>query len=346
MKTAQRFVEQAAACRHLGSPLYEHLLLSLADDVERSGPTARLLAEHFDEAQLPRLLPLRLLGGLHAAVLQRQAPELATFYPSVGGTAPIGPDLPAAAIRFIVEHPELVRPWLARDPQTNEVGRSAVLRGGLAHAVAAARALAGQDLDVRLMEVGASAGLNLRVDHFRIDDRGPSDSPVRLDDAWQGSPPPQSSLRIVERCGVDLHPVDPTTADGRLRLSAYMWPDDIVRWQRLAGALQVAAEVPAELIAADALDWIETVQPVAGTLTVIWHSVAMMYLSQDDRERFAAAIERVGAAATATAPLAHLRMEPDGPVTVEFPVRLRLWPDGIDRLLAVAAPHGIPVHWD
>lgn len=345
MTLAERFAAQAAACGRLGSPRYEYLLLGLADDLARSGPTAELLGAHLGDSAPPRLLPLRLLGGLHGAVLQRQAPELATYYPSVGGTAPVSPGMLDAAIRLIAGRPDLLRPWLDRDPQTNEVGRSAVLLGGLAHAVATATALTGQPLPVRLLEVGASAGLNLRADRFRIADRGPVDSPVQLGDAWQGATPPAVELRIVERHGVDLHPVDPATADGRLRLSAYLWPDDTARWRRLQGALQVAADLPADLVAGDAVDWIETVRPVAGAVTVIWHSVALLYLSRADRDRFAAAVQRLGATATQDAPVAHLRMEPDGPVTEEFPVRLRLFPGGTDRLLGVAAAHGVPVRW-
>ena len=32
--------------------------------------------------------------------------------------------------------------------------------------------------------------------------------------------------------------------------------------------------------------------------------------------------------------------------TVEFLVTMRLWPDGKERLLGVAHPHGLPVTWE
>jgi hypothetical protein len=59
-----------------------------------------------------------------------------------------------------VEHRQWLRGALASPPQTNEVGRSAALVG-------AALGFCGcPQLPVRLPEIGASAGLILRADHF------------------------------------------------------------------------------------------------------------------------------------------------------------------------------------
>ena len=62
---------------------------------------------------------------------------------------------------------------------------------------------------MRVLELGASAGLNLNWDRFRYERSaaafGPPDSPVRLPLA--GTPPP--ALRIVARRGCDAAPLDP-----------------------------------------------------------------------------------------------------------------------------------------
>ena len=121
------------------------------------GVVRDLLAAHEDEPS-GSVPSLRLAGALHRLVLERRAPELALHYPSVGGTAPVEEVWPAARARRR-EHLEALRALLARPVQTNEVGRSAVLYGALV-------LLGGP---VRLLEVGASAGLNLRCDRFAYD---------------------------------------------------------------------------------------------------------------------------------------------------------------------------------
>jgi len=73
---ADRVDRQAAACETLGSPMYAHILSRVADDVRAGGPVGELVAP---VADLPEeaAVPLRLMGGVHALVLQGRAPELA-----------------------------------------------------------------------------------------------------------------------------------------------------------------------------------------------------------------------------------------------------------------------------
>jgi hypothetical protein len=52
-----------------------------------------------------------------------------------------------------------------------------------------------------------------------------------------------------------------------------------------------------------------------------------------------------GVAATAEAPLAWLRLEPDNGPAIRYPVTLTLWPDGGTRVLGEADPHGRWVAW-
>jgi hypothetical protein len=125
------------------------------------------------------------------------------------------------------------------------VARGAVLLGGLRHIAAEA------GLPVRLVEVGASAGLNLRADHFHVagdaGHYGDPASPVVLAAAWQGAAPPPARVVVIARTGGDLDPIDPATAAGRLQLTAYTWPDQTARLDRLRGALTLAQSVPVDL---------------------------------------------------------------------------------------------------
>src|SRR4029077_3157871 len=125
------FEQQARACAALGSPMYAELLDHLAEDIDANGPTATVIAGHEDDPG-PSALALRLLGSVHRLVLERRAGELAAYYPSVGGIWEriAGTE---AFLRLLVEHGDLVRGWLDRPPQTNEVGRATALMGGLLH---------------------------------------------------------------------------------------------------------------------------------------------------------------------------------------------------------------------
>jgi hypothetical protein len=344
--TARRLRRQAAACSQLGSPLYAGLLDHAAADLLAGGPTADVLDGHLADPWRSALA-LRMLGGVHALVLTGHAPELAAFYPSAGGSADPGRRSARAwaALRAVLAgQRDAVRAWLGRPPQTNEVGRAAALLGGLRHVTAAAR------LPVRLIEIGASAGLNLRADHFRIAGEagsyGDPSSPVVLAGGWRGQPPPAADIEVIERTGGDRDPIDPATPQGRLILAAYLWPDQPDRLARLRGALAIAAAVPADLRREAASDTVGRTTLAAGSWTVLWHSIVRQYLDEAQRAAVADRIAALGAAATPAARFAHLFLEPDRPTADSAClVSLTTWPGGEQRILGSAPPHGLPVTW-
>lgn len=344
MDVAPAFERQAVACEELGSPLYAELIRRLVDDYELGGVSTKVLAGHEDDPG-PSALALRLLGSVHRLVLQGSAPELAEFYPSTGGTW--DPVLGWEAFEQVLHtHRDQVRVLLHQPPQTNEVGRSLALYGGLRHLVSML------PMPVRLLEIGTSAGLNLRADAFRYElpdgtGYGPVDSPVVFTDAWaEGRPVPVGpDPVIVERVGSDIAPIDPLSDEGALTLAAYVWPDQLRRLERLRGALEVARQIPAELRCEDALSFLRGIELVDGHITLIWHSIMWQYLSRDDRTEALEVIERLGERATSSAALAHLSLEPARRTPdseYEYLVTLQVWPGGPGRVLGHASPHGIP----
>ncbi|OBI15140.1 hypothetical protein A5714_12615 [Mycobacterium sp. E2462] len=335
---------QGRFCAASGSPMYGELLELVAGDFEAGGVFAAILADH-EDAPAGQAMPLRLLGGLHRLALDGRAAALRRWYPSTGGVWDAGaawPEIRAAA----ADHLSALRAALEQPPQTNEVGRAAALIGGLL------RINSEFGYPIRLFEIGSSAGLNLRADRYRYlftgGQWGPADSPVTVDDAWRGALPPQGPLRIVERCGYDIAPIDVGTPDGETTVLSYVWPDQRARLQRLRGAIAVAREVPARLQRCTAADAVAGLTVADGALTVLWHSITWQYLPTHEREAVRAGIDAVAARADARSPFAHLTLEPardesGGPI--RFLVRARTWPDGERALLGECHAHGPPVNW-
>lgn len=332
---------QAHYCRLLGSPFYGALLERAAEDAEEGGPASVVLERH-ERDPTESMLALRLMGAVHRLVLEGRAPELEPFYPSVGGKADAEGAWPKLRELFETRHGEL-REAITAPVQTNEVGRSAALAAGFL--LVAQRT----GLPLRLLEVGASAGLNLVWDRYFYSSGeagfGPDDSPVRFVDVYEsGLPPFGARIEVAERRGCDTSPLDPCSDQDRITLTAYVWPDQQERLRSLRAALPIACAEGVQIERAGADEWIATrlAERSQGTATVVFHSLVMQYLEQAARKRFHETVERAGVQASNEAPLAWLRMEIGGE---QADVLLNLWPDGEEELIARAGYHGRPVRW-
>lgn len=327
---------QADACRMIGSPFYAGLLERAVEDVGDSGPTWEVLRGHEDDPRFS-VLGLRLLGAVNRLVLTEREPALAEAY--ADGRVPAAwAQLHDVLRRNAAE----LRDSIERPVQTNEVGRCAALLFGFLAVAAETR------LPLRLLEVGASAGLNLRWDRYRYEADGFSwgtgDSPLALAFELDGETPSAlpSAVEIASRNGCDASPLDPTTDEGRLSLLTFIWPDQAERIERMRAALAVAGEEPVVLDRERAAIWAERMlaEPAPGQATVIYHSIVSQYLTDVERGALFDGIREAGERATADAPLAWLRMEPaDDRANLD----LTLWPGGEDRHLARVGYHGSPV---
>jgi hypothetical protein len=335
---------QADACEAMGSPLYGHLLARAGQDAAAGGPVADLLAAQVTSGRSDALA-LRFLAAVHRLVLTGRAQELAEYYPSAGGDRPPSGAWPALRALLAARGDELAR-LIPLPCQTNEVGRCAGLAWGLL-------GLARSGLALRLLEVGSSGGLLLRWDHYRYGGAGvtagPADSPVNLSGLWAEAPPAladgwSGEVRVVERRGCDPHPVDPTSAAGRLALRSSVWPDQRERFDRLEGALLVADRVPATVDRAPVEEWLppRLTEQVEGVVTVVFHSVVEEYLDTGARRVLHESVAAAGERATPRAPVAWLRLEPISELR-HHGVRLRTWPGGEERVLAVCGAHGSDV---
>jgi hypothetical protein len=340
----EHFVEQARYCEAYGSPFMARLLESLARDIEAGGPTAELVA---DWPRSPRTdaLSLRIAGALHAGVLSGRDPALAAEYPAARPAWDMARVLPLAR-EFLVRERAWVVGFLGSAPQTNETRRTIALLAGFLFLAQR------HDLEIELLEIGASAGLNQFWDRFayRTESWSWGDGDVKISTPWTGAPPPiDARVRIRSRAACDLNPIDVRNPDERLRLRAYVWADQAERLARFDAAVALAIANDVRVERADAAEWLEDRLPRRSpdALTIVYHSVFYQYPRTETRQRIARAIERAGE--DSAAPLAWLRLEPEpvlgGPRdSGRFLVDVISWPGAERRTLATTDGHGNFVH--
>jgi hypothetical protein len=334
----QSFRDQAGWGERLGSPFQARLMNRAATALEQGGAIASLIGDWPGNPNADGL-PLRFSGALHALVLAGDDRDLASVYP------PHAADIDTvwrAVEAAMAARPRHFADYLAQAPQTNEVRRSALLLPGF---VAIARETG---LKLRLLEIGASAGLNQIWDRyrFRYGEKiwGDPASPVEMECEWRGAlfdlggPVP-----VVSRAACDRAPIDIADPAHRARLRAYIWPDQPERLARLDAALELALAADVRVEQADAADWLEAklAEPAPGAITVMYHSVVWQYLLAETQARIGAFLD----AAARNRPLAWLALEYVGP---DYELRLAFWPGGgrkTRKILATTHPHGAWIDW-
>jgi hypothetical protein len=202
---------------------------------------------------------LRVGAVLHWYVLtgDPRAAPLRPWYPTAGGERKVDePGFEAALGQAMVGlGDELFETAASWQVQTNETARGVVWL--LPAAIVGVEA-------AHLVELGASAGLNLYADHrrFRLDGAAGSGGPPAADaapptlvlgkasteqfviptrGAWPqlASPAAAKGPDVLTRVGGDLAPVDVDSADAEARLLACVWPDQLQRVLRMREALDL-----------------------------------------------------------------------------------------------------------
>jgi hypothetical protein len=338
-KIRNGFEWQIAACRQLGSDFTADVLAGLIDVLDHSTQTGARILDWVGEPRVDALT-LRIAGGLNALARSGQDGELSALYAARAG------DWQGVFRRVLRVWDDWLFPWLDTAPQTNEVGRAGVLWPGM---MEIARRFGPR---IEILELGASAGLNLNMDRFAYDlcgvTSGDSPSTVKLKPKWDGPRPAHAAVEIIARSGVDLNPLDVSDRDVAVRMMAYIWPDQGERVARTDAAIAIAQAHPVLVDAGDGAEWVERqlAKPQAkGVTRVVFHSIALQYFPEAGRKRVTAAIKAAGASATAQRPVAWLCME--FPAMEARPeLSLRCWPGGGARqILAYVHPHGASVNW-
>lgn len=336
----EAFRNQALFCDRSGAPVTAAVVRGLEAALDGSTEMGRsTLSWSGDPRGSGDSVPLRLAGGMHALARRGVDARLGRLYT---GDLTEAEAIVADVLRRFDQ--ELVR-WLDSPPQTNETGRAAPIMAGLSVLAA------DHGLPFELIELGASAGLNLNLDRFgyRLGATlaGDPESSLQLAPAWEGTSPPAAAVTIASRRAVDRSPIRIADPGERERLIAYCWADQPERMARLQAALALADAYPPTLEQGDAADFSECVlaQPQAdGVCRVLYHTIFWTYLPPDSQARIRTALDIAGAAATAARPLAWLRYELNGEGGVAE-LHLQSWPGGAERHLGTGHPHASRVAW-
>jgi hypothetical protein len=335
---AQRFVRFARRECHV-SPLYERLSLGIAHDPELLDIAAR--------ARTGQPVPNLFLAAVHFLLLRGVQHPLAAFYPSLSaGTPPSAdpyPSFRAFSLRHRAEVLELISTRLV---QTNEVRRCGCLLPAFAIVSSGT-----QGRPLALVEIGASAGLNLLWDRYGYDygeggRYGDPRSSVQIACLPHGErrpPLPGALPSIAMRLGIDLHPIDVRDPGAALWLRALVWPDERGRAELLREALGIARQAPPPLTAGDALELLPEVLaaiPEAQTVCV-FHTHTVNQFPVEARAR----LSELLAAHGARRDLFRVSIEWLG----EGQPRLELvsFVDGVmtAQLLAYCGSHGEWIEW-
>jgi len=337
------FEEQAGWNDALGSPFTAALCRQMAKDYEARGPVYELCK---DWTGNPRkdALGLRIAGALHHAVLSGADDVLAAAYPEKRPNWNLEEVWPRA-VHWLNENLEHVRRFIQSPPQTNETRRSIALLPGFLELAAT------YNMPIDQLELGASAGLNQNWDRFNYRAEKWSrdgSSNVTISTDWHGPPPAHLNAQpnIRSRAACDINPLDVSDRAQALNLKSYTWADQDERLARLDAAINLAIETGVQVEQANAADWLEQKladRPTDG-LTVIFHSVYLIYPPKEEIARTMALIEAAGEKATDTNPLAWLCYESEAlfggdRTSPKMQTRLQTWPGGDARFMNTSDGH-------
>lgn len=323
----------------LASPMYEEFSYGVSNDDDLLE-----IAAHTRRHQPP---PNMLFAAVQYLLLSGLDHPLAAHYPIISGKPrPLAPAYPHFR-EFCLEHRDrIVELITTRLTQTNVVRRCTCLLPAFSivcHETSSPLAL---------IDLGASAGLNLNFDRYAYSYRrdgheilrwGSDSAQIRLEAELRGNgelPPIPPAIPVASRDGIDLDPVDIANPDQLLWLRALIWPEHVERHQQLIDAATEFKDSDIRMHAGDASRvlpaLIESV-PREHSL-VVYSTIALHQFPQESRQR----ITNTLATASAERPLWQIALEGNDP---ELSITRYRNGAGTTEKLADASPHGWWIEW-
>lgn len=272
------------------SPLYSTLCRSIADDRDLLA-----LAAHATHTPVTKLF----LDAVHYLLLRDPSDPLAAYYPDLAAQPDPGDPAPAFRAYCQTRREDIIALLQTKLVQTNEVSRCSVW---LPAFTCISRQHPNQPLS--LIEIGASAGLNLLWDRYGYDFGtgrvyGEVNSPVRLRCELRGSrrpPLPDALPTVATRMGLDLNPMDLGDPDELLWMRALIIPEQHERFALLDQAATLLLADPPALSAGDALETLPAALAATppGAVVCVYNSFTLQQFSAESRDRLTAMLAKAG----------------------------------------------------
>ena len=328
----QRFARVEA--KDLASPMYEVLARGVSND--------RNLLEIAAYTRKYQPAPNMLFAAVQYLLLKGVKHPLSAHYPIIGGE--VQPDRNAFADfrDFSFRHGESIIELIrSRRTQTNVVRRCTCLLPAFSLVSQESR------LPLALIDIGASAGLNLNFDRYHYEYRnrgnrvvnwGSESSRIHLEAELKGSssvPSLTSTISVASRDGIDLDPVDLTNPDQLLWLRSLIWPEHVERHQQLIDAAREFINSDIRMHSGDATEVLPSLMasiPEEHAL-VVYSTIALYQFPIESRKRLSQ-ILTIGSEKRAVWQIALEGSEPT--------LSLTRYRHGLSdtEILADASPHG------
>ena len=283
---------------------------------------------------------LLLNGAKH--VLRQHYPRLATGSTS---QSTVGDTFKSFCREYREEIVQLIS---TRRTQTNVVQRSSCLLAGLSLVACDTKCQ-----DLCLVDLGASAGLNLNIDVYShcyyqgnavVQSAGRPVSAVKLRTEVRGanSIPPIHQFSIAGKVGIDLNPIDVYDSDSVLWLQSLVWPEHHERFEQLNRAVELIPTNPVKLVRGDAAEKLEDVVNEIPTdhALVVCSTISEYQFPQRTRDE----IIGILVCASKHRPIWRLSME-GAPESLLALARYENGKRFQSSVLAKCSPHGLWIEW-
>ena len=336
-RTFRRFSQVEA--RGLASPIYEELALGVSNDDDILSIALKTKSH--------QPAPNMLFAAVQYLLLKGIEHPLAQYYPIISReTQRRESPFPSFREFCLLYRESIIELIRTRRTQTNVVRRCTCLLP--AFSIVSEES----GLPLALIDVGASAGLNLNFDRYcysyqrSTEDKlnwGSEDARIHLEAELRSRasfPRLAPEIAVASRDGIDLEPVDLSNPDQLLWLRALIWPEHTERHQQLIEAAKEFSHSDIHLHAGDAVDVLPNLISTIPNehALVVYSTIALYQFTLEDRKRLTRALLE----ACEERPVWQIALEGNDPM-----LSITRYREGKSdtEILADASPHGWWIEW-